>query len=137
MKETKNKVGRPLKYKTNEELKTKIDDYFNYCDNEIRTFTDNKGNEHIIYKPYTVSGLCLFLETNRETLNEYANREGFADTIKGAKTKIENFVEEHSLTGELNPVVSIFNLKNNFNLKDKTEVDVTNKTIVVEKPEFE
>lgn len=101
-------LGRPLKY-TPEELTKKTNEYFKMCDEKE--------------KPYTISGLCLYLDTTRETIREYELREEFVDTIKRAKQRVENYVEEYSLIGKLNPTVSIFNLKNNFNWKDKTEID--------------
>lgn len=110
-------LGRPLKY-TKEAFDKKVEEYFDMCDNTTIGIGDK-----IITKPYTITGLCLYLDTTRETLREYELREDFVDTIKKAKNKIENYVEEHSMTGELNPTVCIFNLKNNFGWKDKTEVD--------------
>ena len=38
-----------------------------------------------------------------------------------------------SLIGKLNPTVSIFNLKNNFNWKDKQEIE-TNQNIKIDNP---
>ena len=84
-------------------------------------------------KPYTITGLCLYLDICRDTLIEYEKREEFIDTIKRAKNKVENYVEENSLMGKLNPTVSIFNLKNNFGWKDKQEIE-TNQNIKVDNP---
>lgn len=101
-------IGRPLKFRSAEELEDKIFKYFEYCDK-------NK-------KPYTVTGLAVFLDCDRDTLLNYQQREEFFGTIKRAKTKIENWIEEHSLMGDINPTVSIFNLKNNFGWRDKQEI---------------
>lgn len=93
-------------------LQDKIDEYFNYCD-------DNN-------KPYTVSGLALFLDTNRQTLVNYekeAGYEAFFDTIKKAKARIENYLEEGMLSGKVNVVAGIFNAKNNYGWKDKQEIE--------------
>lgn len=107
--EEKNKGGRPKKYSETEVLEQKINEYFDMC--------EEKG------KPYTITGLCLYLDVDRVTLLRYEEKQEFCNTIKRAKNKIENYIEEHSITGDLNPTVSIFNLKNNFGWKDKTEVD--------------
>ena len=134
MKETKNKVGRPLKYKTNDELKTKIDEYFNNC---YITKKDKKGIEYKEnIRPLTILGMCLYLDISRETLREYMDKEDFVDTIKKAKMRIESYAEDYLFESK-NPAGVIFNLKNNFNWKDKQEIETTNKTIIVEKPEFE
>jgi hypothetical protein len=47
----------------------------------------------------------------------------FSSTVKMAKKIVENWVEEKSLTGDINATTAIFNLKNNFGWKDKTEVE--------------
>jgi hypothetical protein len=120
------KGGRPRKYPKLEDMQKKINEYFNYCDSKKEVIaTDNSTK--VIAKPYTVTGLCLFLDITRDTLLEYEKLEGFSDTIKKAKNKIENYVEENSLVGKLNPTVSIFNLKNNFGWKDRTEVESHNR----------
>ena len=43
-----------------------IDNYFKWCD-EQREITENG----IVCKPYTISGLCLFLDICYDTLSEY------------------------------------------------------------------
>ena len=122
--EEKNKGGRPRKYNTLEEFKQKADEYFDYCDS--MTIRDD-NNKLVSYKPYTISGLCIYLDITRETLCNYEDNHEFFDTIKKTKHKIENYVEEMSLSGMLNPTVSIFNLKNNYNWKDKIETENENK----------
>ena len=52
----------------------------------------------------------------------------FSRAVKMAKKIVENWVEEKSLTGDINATTAIFNLKNNFGWKDKTEVETTDKT---------
>ena len=112
-------MGRFKKFNSVEEMDTKINEYFQYCDEFL--YTDRSGK--IIKKPYTVSGLCVYLDICRETLNDYSKNPVFSDTIKKARLKIESFLEENSLNGSLNSAVSIFNLKNNFGWTDKTQVD--------------
>ena len=106
----KNQGGRPLLFETPEILQEKIDAYFKWAD---------ENN-----KPYTISGLAVFLDTDRQTLINYSNREAFFDTIKRAKQKIESQFEERALMGEYNPTMSIFLMKNNFGYVDKTEQEV-------------
>ncbi len=102
-------VGRPNKFKTVEEMQKAIDDYFIYCD----------MNE----KPYTVSGLAYALGTNRQTLINYEDKEEFVDTIKKAKARIEQFNEEMLYNKNVPTVGVIFNLKNNYDWKDKQEIE--------------
>jgi hypothetical protein len=103
--------GRPLKFESVEQLESMIEEYFTHCDLEK--------------KPYTITGLALWLDTSRETLINYEERPEFFDTIKRAKVKCENWVEEGALMNRINATSAIFNLKNNYGWKDKTETDVT------------
>lgn len=153
-----NKRGRPLKFTSVDELEKKIQAYFDSCDPHMEEVTewveartsegklkkDKNGLNYLVkithkvltkQKPYTITGLALALDTSRETLLDYEDKEDFSDTIKKAKDKCHNYVENSLLTS--NPTGAIFNLKNNYGWKDKTETDITSgdqplKTALVE-----
>ena len=108
MLEEKNKGGRPKKYSKAEELQNSIDKYFKDCDKKE--------------KPYTMSGLAYALDMDRKTLLNYSKDEEFFPTIKKAKQKVEQQLEENALIGKGNSTFTIFNLKNNFEWKDNVEV---------------
>ena len=98
--------GRPLKFKTPEELQEKIDVYFE----------ETKKEE------WTITGLALALDTYRSVLCDYEtldNRKEYSNTIKKAKLKVEYSYEldlkKSGRTG------TIFALKN-FNWKDRQEL---------------
>lgn len=125
----KNLGGRPLKFKTPEELESKIEEYFQWAE-------DNK--KHI-----TVTGLAWYLDTNRQTLSNYQDEESelykniedsvkvrYIDSIKRAKARIEMEYED-SLYNKNSVVGAIFTLKNNYGYVDKQEIEQTNKTIEV------
>jgi len=117
-------VGRPPKFESVEQLESLIESYFTHCDTEK--------------EPYTITGLALWLDTSRETLLDYQEKDGFSDTIKRAKLKCENWVEKGMLGNKVNPTAGIFNLKNNYGWRDKVEQEVTNpdgnlKTIIINK----
>jgi hypothetical protein len=101
-------VGRPLKWKTVEDLQAQIDAYF----------TDTPKEE------WTITGLAIALDTSRKVLVEYVGRDDYSNAVKKAKMKIENGYEidlkKHGRSG------TIFALKN-FNWSDKQELDVTSK----------
>jgi hypothetical protein len=111
MEET-NKVGRPLKFKTVEELQSKIDAYFETTPKE----------------EWTITGLAIALDTFRKVLIDYESGKydeedrDFSNTVKKAKHLVENSYEidlkKHGRTG------TIFALKN-FDWKDKNETDIT------------
>ncbi len=131
--------GRPLKFKTVKELQEKIDSYFVDCDphwiqeitwdyprlNNKKQFDAEMTEQTKMVKtpqiPYTITGLALALGTTRDLLLDYAEKDEFSDTIKSAKAKCHNFAEKRLF--EANATGPIFNLKNNYGWKDKTEVD--------------
>lgn len=76
-------------------------------------------------KPYTITGLAVWLETSRRTLINYEGKPKFFHTVKGAKDRIEDFWE-HQLLGS-HATGPIFNLKNNFEWQDAQQVDHTTK----------
>lgn len=99
-----NKRGRPLRWKTVEEIEPLIEIYFK----------DTPKEE------WTITGLALALDTSRQTLMDYEGKDQFADTIKKAKEMVEHSYEvdlkKSGRTG------TIFALKN-FDWKDKSEVE--------------
>ena len=93
--------GRPLLFKTPAELEAKIEAYFESCyrpminlkTNEI--VHDAQGNVIIEqYKPFTISGLAVALDTSRKVLMEYQAKDEFSNAIMRAKRKCENYTEE-------------------------------------------
>lgn len=112
-------IGRPLKFNSVEELKGKIESYFLSLKNDKGEYT----------RPPTITGLAVALDTNRETLCNYEEKEEYFDTIKDAKSRCEAWVEENALMGKANATFSIFNLKNNYNWRDKTENDINIKEL--------
>ena len=102
-----NKRGRPLKFKSREELQKAVDGYFVMCE---------KDGE-----PETLTGLALALDTTRETLLDYEKRDEFSDTVKRAKLRIENAYEKRLIVRGNGG--DIFALKQ-FGWKDKTEQSI-------------
>jgi len=98
------KGGRPLKFNTPQELEQKAEEYLSSTPN----------NE------WTITGLALALDTTRQTLVNYENRDEFLDTVKKLKTKVENSYElglrKRGGAGD------IFGLKN-FGWSDKIETE--------------
>ncbi|HRG79450.1 MAG TPA: terminase small subunit [Cyclobacteriaceae bacterium] len=97
-------AGRPLLFKDAETLQLEIDKYF----------ASTKKEE------WTITGLAISLNTSRETLINYQEREQFFDTIKKAKDMVENSYEiDLKKKGHSG---SIFALKN-FGWLDKQEIN--------------
>jgi hypothetical protein len=115
------KAGQPMAYKTVAELEEKVDSFFTSEDAYI--INEKDGVEEKIFAP-TISGLALHLGVDRRTIVNYSNKEEFFPTIKKARARIEAHLEK-KLFGN-NVTGLIFNLKNNFDWKDKSEVAQTN-----------
>jgi len=120
--------GRPLKFKTVKEMQDKINSYFDFCDNRTREIMDKKGNTVTITvpAPYTMSGLANALDTTRETISCYKEKDEFTDTIMRARAKVQEDIEIR-LMETRNEKGAIFNLINNFGWKQKQETDITSK----------
>lgn len=132
-------IGRPLKFKTIQELEEKIEKYFSDCNGREKDVILKNGQIAKICepRPYTITGLALALDTSRETLLDYeetyANRgeteeekeywQSFSDAIKKAKLRCQNYAEEQLFSGK-QATGSIFNLKNNYKWKDETQSKV-------------
>lgn len=95
--------GKPLKFKTRQELIDVINEYF-------------KKEE---FEDYSVTGLALAVGS-KQLIQDYEEREDFGDIIKEAKLIVENSYElDLRKNGGAH---NIFALKN-FGWKDKTEVE--------------
>jgi len=103
----KNKGGRPLAFKTPEELEDAVNEYFKVED-----------------KP-TLAGLAYHIGISRKTLYNYDKKDKFLHIIKKAREKVES-VYEGRLVWHPNQTGVIFALKN-MNWRDKKELDHTSK----------
>lgn len=99
-------MARPKLYDDSNEFEKRVNKYFEDCDNNNR--------------PYTMSGLANSLDMDRRTLLNYSKSEKFFLTIKKAKQRVEQQLEENLYRLGNNSGI-IFNLKNNFNWKDNEE----------------
>lgn len=139
--EEKNKVGRPLKYKTPEEMQKKIDEYFESCYRPVTKYNNNTGkfetikndNGEIVkeqYRPFTVTGLADALDLNRSDLLNYDKKSEFHNTVTRAKRKCEIYAEERLFDRDGNRG-AIFSLSNNFkNWADKQTIETTKEPVI-------
>lgn len=126
-------LGRPAKFTDVKEMQRCIDLYFLACriNQHIESKPEDATKEDLLFIKSiedcypTVTGLGLALDMSRQTLIEYQNEDEFSDTIKKAKQRVENAIEQRLFHN--NATGSIFNLKNNFNWKDKSESETYGK----------
>lgn len=146
---SKRPVGRPFKFTDPDQLEKEIQKYIDGCfTQKIDMFgnpvflkdKDGKKTDNQVMvqtKPFTITGLAVFLDTSRETLLQYEDPEHFdgiepeiasklIDTIKKAKDMIHAYAEEFLYSGK-NPTGAIFNLKNNWGWTDEHKYDHTSK----------
>ena len=108
-------AGRPMIYKTPQELEKLIDQYFKDCVKRKR--------------PPTIAGLAYWLNVDRQTIYNYENRDEFFGTIKRARDKIiMNIEEELILKGNSGTIF----LAKNYGYTDRQEVEVTEVVQIVD-----
>ena len=103
-------TGRPRKIESPERMEELIDEYHAQCVADER--------------PLTLTGLIRHMGlSSRQSLDEYAEYEGFSDPVKKAKLLVEMTYEER-LHGN-SPTGAIFALKN-MGWSDRQELDHSN-----------
>lgn len=101
--------GRPLLFKSAEDLQDKIDAYFDHCETN--------------QKPLTICGLAVFLDCDRRTLVNYSERDEFFPTLDKARAKIEAYAAEQLYRKEQVNGIR-FDLQNNFGWKNEKTVGI-------------
>lgn len=117
------KIGRPPKYKTPNELWEDVKAYFIECDEnpmskqEITTTDKGTFDKEFIYKvPYTWQGLYVFLSV--KDLDHYKTKDEFSEIL----SHISNIIYNQKFTGAS---VNIFNaniIARDLGLADKKDV---------------
>lgn len=136
-KEEKHKhPGQPRRFESAEDLKNKIDEYFEHIKGEWHWKAGNvdEGEEENtkewdrMPEPCTITGLALFLGfESRQSIYDYAKSGEFSYIIKNAQFRVEHEYEKSALNAK-NPTFQIFALKN-MGWKDQQEVKSTNVNI--------
>ena len=122
--------GRPLFYKTVEEMQAKIDEYFTNAKGEY--LKDSEGNIVVVKGypviiddyPLTVTGLALALGfLSRQALLNYQEKTEFHDAITRAKLVIEDYANKR-LYDKDGVQGAKFTLTNNFEgYKEKQDIE--------------
>ena len=132
MEQKKKKMGRPRLAKnwTPELLNERAREYFDKCDARIKTRYDRDGCAYqvIAPEPYSIEGLCVYLDITR---NDFAAWRKRGDALGERAEKIHLKITANRITGALdgdqNPSFAQFMLKNNApeDYRDKVEVENT------------
>jgi len=105
--------GRPPKFESPEQLQDMFEAW-------QATFTQ-EGDEIP-----DVEGLCIYLDTARQTLFDYEQKDDYSDTIKRIKDWIIYKKKQLAMKGKIPPAIYIFDAKNNAGYVDKQEIDSRN-----------
>lgn len=107
--------GRPLKFQSVEELQS----VFNEWKTQFYIGGELEGEIP------DIEGFCYYIDSYRDLFSEYEKKEQFSDTIKRIKNWIYYRKKQLAMQNKMNPAVFIFDAKNNFGYKDKTEQENT------------
>ena len=105
-------MARPTIY--NEELKEKAKEYISSCnDEEVQQLSglSVKGTElyrnKLNVKIPTIEGLASYLDVNRDTIYDWANKNPeFSDIIESLREKQANALISKGLSGDYNPTIA-------------------------------
>lgn len=112
-------MGRSLKYD------------LAFCLKEIQGYWDilQKDDNSDKWQFITWHDLVKDKPYSRQRISEWREKfkedEIFSDTIKKIENELENRILKLGLKGKANATLVIFSLKNNYNWKDKQEVETT------------
>ena len=105
------RTGRPLLFKSAEELQERIDAFYEYCEERGEVLTFER--------------LAVFLGCDRKTIYNYETKDEFFLTMKAVRERIIADLMTKGLCGDINTTFGIFCLKN-YGYSDKQEVTSTN-----------
>jgi len=110
-------AGRPEKY-TEEFVKEEV--------NKILSFVLEDKN--MVYIGEVFENIPYPRENWSRWAKDYSDVEEISHTIKRVNEILENRINIGGLKGKLNPTMTIFNLKNNYGWKDKSEIENSGET---------
>ena len=115
--------GRPMKYKTKEDLQKAIYDYFNECKTNTKE-VQLKDGPITISSPRvpTIAGLAYAIGVDRQTVYNYEKNQEFFDIIKTARDYIMAQIESAAINDDVNNGPIIFVMKN-YGYSDKQEIE--------------
>lgn len=131
----RSKDGRDKIFKTPDDLAKAAEDYFKWIDDnpfkeeQIVKYKDNYTIGTVSkMRPYTIHGLCNFIDIAVSTFQEYEKRPDFTAVTTRIRQIIYNQKFEGAAAGFLNPNI----IARDLGLSDKKEIDVKEITISAE-----
>ena len=101
----------PVSFNDPEELKERVEEYFNRCENSKKIYELKNGDIKIRQEFPTMSGLAVHLGVTRETIYSYMNGESktgnseevsksISDTLLYARQRVATYLSQSSLSGD-------------------------------------
>jgi len=98
-----------------------------YVKKQVSSILDTViSNKDILYIGELFEELPFPRQCYSEWANDFKEIRKISDTIKRIDSILESRVNVAGLKGKANPTMVIFNLKNNYNWKDKVEQELSN-----------
>lgn len=117
--ERKKKKTRPIIYTAEKVTK------------ELHEITEEILNDKdIIYLGQVFEHRKYSMQRFSEWAVKFKDNEGISESIKRVKDILMSRINLGGLTGQLNPTMTIFNLKNNYGWQDKTEQTVKQESTI-------
>ena len=116
-------AGRPPLYKNKKQMQDIIASYF------LSVTYEDPDTGKKTCRP-TMAGLARSLGMCRQSLLNYSEKDEFLDTIKEARLRVEEALEDRLF--DPSPTGVIFNLKNNFGWKDVQDRNISADLTVTE-----
>lgn len=88
-------------------------------------YKEISGNKELVVLGEVFENKAYSSQRFSEWSEKFKDNDEISESIKKIKDVFENRVNIGGLKGKLNPTMCIFNLKNNYGWKDKSEQDVT------------
>jgi hypothetical protein len=121
----RSKHGRDKIFATPEDFWETACEYFQSVTDNPIVAQDNKGTKNVnsvsFIRPFTIHGLCIFMDISRETYIDYRNRDDFVEVVR----KVDNIIYNQKFEGA---AVGIFNhniIARDLGLSDKQDIDHT------------
>lgn len=108
-----------------EELLEEAMKYFKHCE---ETLIENSYWKKIP-RPKTISWLAKWLWVGKNYLRKKLNEKSFEGMLDYIYTNTENDIEEWAMLWFYNPTIAAKNLSANFDWREKSEIDNTNKNV--------
>lgn len=136
--------GRELEYKTEEELRTEVMGYFEWCENnpwyKNEAIKSGEKTGDIVKvptaRPFTISGLCIYLGISLKTWKAYCKREDFIHITTYAEEVIYTQKFEGAAVGAFNAniIARDLGLSEKAELTGKNGSPLTGPAVVINAP---